>query len=131
MKIEQFLVSRKQAFKLKELGFNYPTPHYLVEHLESEPKRGKRFNCLAFSSLTDWNNVKYDSKFNNKPEYPYISVPTVYAALQWLDDNYPIFDDKLCLDYSDWVGKAFIVNRYKRLTMLRTIVNERLKILDK
>ena len=131
MKIEQFLVSRKQAFKLKELGFNYPTPHYLVEHLESETKRGKRFNCLAFSSLTDWNNVKYDSKFNNKPEYPYISVPTVYAALQWLDDNYPIFDDKLCLDYSDWVGKAFIVNRYKRLTMLRTIVNERLKILDK
>ena len=131
MKIEQFLVSRKQAFKLKELGFNYPTPHYLVEHLESEPKRGKRFNCLAFSSLTDWNNVKYDSKFNNKPEYPYISVPTVYAALQWLDDNYPILNEFERLAYSTSISSAFTANRCRRLTLLKTIVNGRLKDLDK
>lgn len=131
MKIEQFLVSRKQAFKLKELGFNYPTPHYLVEHLESEPERGKRFNCLAFSSLTDWNNVKYDSKFNNKPEYPYISVPTVYAALQWLDDNYPILNEFEHLAYLTSIGSAFTANRYRRLALLRTIVNGRLKDLDK
>ena len=131
MKIEQFLVSRKQAFKLKELGFNYPTPHYLVEHLESEPKRGKRFNCLAFSSLTDWNNVKYDSKFNNKPEYPYISVPTVYAALQWLDDNYPILNEFERLAYSTSISSAFTTNRCRRITLLKTIVNGRLKDLDK
>ena len=131
MKIEQFLVSRKQAFKLKELGFNYPTPHYLVEHLESEPERGKRFNCLAFSSLTDWNSVKHNSKFNNKPEYPYISVPTVYVALQWLDDNYPILNEFERLAYSTSISSAFTANRCRRFTLLRTIVNRRLKDLDK
>lgn len=67
------IVTIRQAKKLKKLGFNEETCHYLVEGLDVKPMK---------SYPTKWNTNKgYDGI---KPKYPYIAVPTVEQAINWL-----------------------------------------------
>lgn len=67
------IVTIRQAKKLKKLGFNEEACHYLVEGLDCKPMK---------SYPTKWNTNKgYDGI---KPKYPYIAVPTVEQAINWL-----------------------------------------------
>lgn len=82
----RLLVSRKQAIALKKRGFNLKCSHYLVETLESPPIKGRRFNSLCNSTPVDWNHVEVQITPLSNKEKPYISVPTVFEALYWLNN---------------------------------------------
>lgn len=114
------LVSRKQAFLLKQLGFNVPTSYYLVKTFEVKPFSNKRFNCLFMSTPVDWNNVLTTAKRFEKEvkESFFISVPTVYQALEWIANQ----------DIN--VGYIYIEKDIKcRYRELRNVLDANLKLL--
>lgn len=92
------LVSRKQALALRKLGFDAPVAHYLMTILEEDPIPGKRFNTLCVSYPCNWNDNE-----------GFISVPTVYEALDWLKSKYQ-YDVSLYI-----CVHSLEVTRYKRL----------------
>lgn len=114
------LVSRKQAFLLKKLGFNTPTSYYLMKTFEVKPFSNKRFNCLFMSSPVDWNNVlttthHFDEEIK---ESFFISVPTVYEALEWISNQ------------NINVGYIYIEKDIKcRYKELRNVLDANLKLL--
>lgn len=85
-KIPRNLVSRKQAFTLRTLGFNKPVCYYIMDEFEQHPyKSGKRFNVLFTGYPTNWNGVKMKRFETDEVESCiFTSVPTVYEALDWI-----------------------------------------------
>lgn len=69
---KQQLVTRRQAIKLKQLGFHDKTCAYTHENAQDLNVR--------FSYPYDHNRWYAEMK-----ERPFISVPTVYEALDWLN----------------------------------------------
>lgn len=122
MKVPSNLVSRKQAFKLYELGYNEPASWLMFSSLETKPLHGKRFNALQWSQPIDWNNSSYNEK-----ERRFISVPTVYEALDWIacalekDKNVGAWD---------YIGYVYLdINRVTRYSELRKLIDAKLKLL--
>lgn len=68
-------VTIKQAEKLAKLGFDLPVTGMCI--------RNTRLTSISYP--TDWNGKKdvnfSDTKYKG---YPYLSVPTVFEALEWL-----------------------------------------------
>ena len=68
-------VTIKQAEKLAKLGFDLPVTGMCI--------RNTRLTSISYP--TDWNGNKdvnfSDTKYKG---YPYLSVPTVFEALEWL-----------------------------------------------
>lgn len=84
------LVTRKQAEKLKELGFKEKVCHYQMSDLS-----------VGVSYPRDWNNEAVPYGLDNIVNYPYLSIPTVDEALDWLlkrikkwDWYYHVYMDK-------------------------------------
>lgn len=67
------LVTRKQAEKLKELGFKEKVCHYQMSDLS-----------VGVSYPRDWNNEAVPYGLDNIVNYPYLSIPTVDEAIEWL-----------------------------------------------
>lgn len=67
------LVTRKQAEKLKELGFKEKVCHYQMSDLS-----------IGISYPRDWNNEAVPYGLDNIVNYPYLSIPTVDEAIEWL-----------------------------------------------
>jgi len=67
------LVTRKQAEKLKELGFREKVCHYQMSDLS-----------VGVSYPRDWNNEAVPYGLDNIVNYPYLSIPTVDEAIEWL-----------------------------------------------
>lgn len=114
------LVSRKQAFLLKKLGFDTPVSYYLINAFEVKPFSNRRFNCLFTSSPVDWNNVLTTThQFEEEiKESLFISVPTVYEALEWISNQ------------GINVGYVYIEKDVKyRYKELRNVLDANLKLL--
>lgn len=73
---KQQLVTRRQAIKLKQLGFHDKTCAFAYENV---PDLG-----VSFSFPRNYNKKFLVDVLSNKKERPYISVPTVYEAFDWL-----------------------------------------------
>lgn len=117
MSIPRDLVSRKQAFKLNELGFNENCIFAVMRKLEKYPIPGKRYNAL----LTLWNN-DWNHTYNE-----YVSVPSVYQALNWLSTA--LKKDKN-IDPFFYIGYIYIDScERSRYTELRKLIDEKIKIL--
>lgn len=72
------LVTRKQAEKLKELGFKEKVCHYQwIYDIMSDLSVG-------VSYPRDWNNEAIPYGLDNIVNYPYLSIPTVDEAIEWL-----------------------------------------------
>ena len=116
MKIPNHLVSRKQAIALKKVGYNNPCSYYLLYTLERNPISGKRYNCLARSYPTNWNK-----------EESFISVPSVYDAIDWLST---VLKRNKKIYAFDYIGYIYInpikKERYKEL---RNLIDDKIKIL--
>lgn len=75
------LVTRKQAEKLKELGFKEKVCHYQMSDLS-----------VGVSYPRDWNNEAVPYGLDNIVNYPYLSIPTVNEALDWLLNRIKKYD---------------------------------------
>lgn len=126
MKVPNNLVSRKQAIKLKNLGFNQPCSWHIMSKLEKSPKPGKRFNCIACGHPIDYNHADY-SGFGDGTRYPLTSVPTVYEAIDWIATELKNDNSIFAQDY---VGYIYIAtNKKDRYAELRKIIDKKLKLL--
>lgn len=103
------IVTIRQAKKLKKLGFNEETCHYLVEGLDVKPMK---------SYPTKWNTNKgYDGI---KPRYPYIAVPTVEQAISWLIKKNKYVKKRLrrskrTIFTDDLFGSAVFIGKYTKI----------------
>lgn len=84
------LVTLNQAKKLKELGFKEKVCHYQMSNLK-----------IGISYPRDWNNEAVPYGVDNIVNYPYLSIPTLDEALDWLlkrikkhDWYYHVYKDK-------------------------------------
>lgn len=71
------LVTRKQAEKLKELGFKEKVCHYQMSDLS-----------VGVSYPRDWNNEAVPYGLDNIVNYPYLSIPTVDETIEWLINEF-------------------------------------------
>lgn len=120
MKAPTNLVSRKQAIKLKQVGFNRVVSYRMVNFLEERPEPGVRFNSLQLSYPDDWNNTA-------KMEEVFTSVPTVYEAIDWLATQLKKDENIIPFDYIGYIYiNPEVTGRYSEL---RKLIDEKLKLL--
>ena len=117
MKTPTNLVSRKQAIKLKQAGFNRTVSYRMVNFLEERPETGVRFNCLQLSYPDDWNNT--DEIFT--------SVPTVYEAIDWIATQLKKDENIIPFDYIGYIYiNPEVTGRYSEL---RKLIDAKLNLL--
>lgn len=127
MKAPNYLVSRKQAIKLKKLGFNQLCSWCLLESLERMPMPGKRYNAIQKTVPIDWNSTNSENNIMVNKKSPFISVPTVYEAIDWIATTLRKDPNILAFDY---IGFIYITPTQKaRYTELRKIIDDHLKVL--
>lgn len=75
--MKRFLVTRTQALKLKELGFNMKVCHYGFPN----------WNKVCVGYPRNWNKETNAFLKESENKYPYLSIPTVFEAFVWLGRN--------------------------------------------
>ena len=110
-------VTIKQAEKLAKLGFDLPVTGMCI--------RNTRLTSISYP--TNWNGKKdvnfSDTKYKG---YPYLSVPTVFEALEWL---YTLnYKRVIGLELSSIAGTT---NKRKVYSELRKIITSLIESIEK
>lgn len=77
---KQQLVTRRQAIKLRQLGFHDKTCACLI--------MAKDYQWIIFGYPSDSNRIKH-KQMDGKTAHPFVSVPTVYEAVDWFERKLP------------------------------------------
>lgn len=75
--MKRYLVTRTQALKLKELGFDMEVCHYGFPS----------WNKVCVGYPRNWNKETNAFLKESEDKYPYLSIPTVFEAFVWLGRN--------------------------------------------
>lgn len=75
--MKKYLVTRTQALKLKELGFDMEVCHYGFPN----------WNKVCVGYPRNWNKETNAFLKESENKYPYLSIPTVFEAFIWLCRN--------------------------------------------
>lgn len=81
-------VTKLQAKKLKQLGYNRDVTAYYLEN------KARLLNKMLFETHVseDWNHNKNGSQYRKEtdPLYPFISAPTLDEVIEWLREKHNI-----------------------------------------
>lgn len=81
-------VTKLQAKKLKQLGYNRNVTAYYLEN------KARLLNKMLFETYIseDWNHNKNGSQYRKEtdPLYPFISAPTLDEVIEWLREKHNI-----------------------------------------
>lgn len=81
-------VTKLQAKKLKQLGYNRDVTAYYLEN------KARLLNKMLFETYVseDWNHNKNGSQYRKEtdPLYPFISAPTLDEVIEWLREKHNI-----------------------------------------
>lgn len=81
-------VTKLQAKKLKQLGYNRDATAYYLEN------KARLLNKMLFETHVseDWNHNKNGSQYRKEtdPLYPFISAPTLDEVIEWLREKHNI-----------------------------------------
>jgi hypothetical protein len=112
-------VTIKQAEKLAKLGFDLPVTGMCI--------RNTRLTSISYP--TDWNGKKdvnfSDTKYKG---YPYLSVPTVFEALEWL---YVKKDCKVAMSWKLIDIMWGVKGTSQTYSKLRKLITELIKSIEK
>lgn len=81
-------VTKLQAKKLKQLGYNRDVTAYYLEN------KARLLNKMLFETHVseDWNHNKNGSQYRKEtdPLYPFISAPTLDEVIEWLREKHNV-----------------------------------------